>query len=183
MGAKLLAAAGLKQMGARTLGFQKSGIVGGGAEGSFHDTEEAIRAFHRGRKSLPPQHHHFGLVRNGCRSSTAGQRDLSFLVGYQILDPQEPWPDMEPSPPALARERSRRTRQPEQRRTKAINVTGCFRMQPLRQMNFCLKFGNARPRRPACIRSDTNKRPAVNARRNEMVVLTGRRHRVPQCLS
>src|SRR5581483_10378562 len=63
MGAKLLAAAGLKQMGERTFGFQNS-ASSLAAPRSFDETEEAIAALRRRFVSLAAQHHHLGGARN-----------------------------------------------------------------------------------------------------------------------
>jgi hypothetical protein len=51
----------------------------------LHDAEKAIRALHRGLISLASQHHHFGSIGNGTGCSTASQRNLGFLVRYQVL--------------------------------------------------------------------------------------------------
>src|SRR5580658_6664745 len=53
--------------------------------GPFHDAEKAIRPLHRDLVSLLSQHHHFGSIGNRTRCSTASQRDLGFLVRYQVL--------------------------------------------------------------------------------------------------
>src|SRR5258708_37903538 len=60
-------------------------VIGRLRPGSLDDADEAVRALHGRWVAISAQHHHFGCIRNRCRSGTPGQRDLSLLVRNQIL--------------------------------------------------------------------------------------------------
>ena len=74
----------IKANGRANLGIPELRFVAARAPRPLHNTQKAIRPLHRGRESLPSQHHHLGSRCDRCRGSTAGQRDLRILVGHQI---------------------------------------------------------------------------------------------------